>query len=112
MLAGACLRGSGIAPKLLREPAAEIEAHQELAVVRNIVRHLGHEPGLGLVAGSRYQLTAYGIWGYFFLGHAAQPNHVLHEQVEATLSEIAQMYGGRRGAAVSAVIVSVDGQTG
>jgi Arabinose-binding domain of AraC transcription regulator, N-term len=46
MPAGACLRGSGIALKLLREPAAEIEAHQELAVVRNIVRKLGREsPG-------------------------------------------------------------------
>lgn len=65
--AGACLRGSDISPKLLREPGAEIEARQELAVVRNIVRHLGREPGIGLVAGSRYQLTAYGIWGYAFL---------------------------------------------
>jgi len=67
MPAGVCLRGAGIAPELLREPAAEIEAHQELAVVRNIVRNLGREPGIGLIAGSRYQLTAYGIWGYAFL---------------------------------------------
>ena len=29
---------------LLREPGAEIEARQELAVVRNIVRHLGRQP--------------------------------------------------------------------
>ena len=55
MPAAACLRGSGIAQKLLREPAAEIEAHQELTVVRNIVRSLGREPGIGLTAGSRYQ---------------------------------------------------------
>jgi AraC-like DNA-binding protein len=67
MPVAACLRGSDIPPKLLREPAAEVETHQELAVVRNIVRDLGHEPGIGLVAGSRYQLTAYGIWGYAFL---------------------------------------------
>jgi len=65
--AAACLRGSDISPRLLREPGAEIEARQELAVVRNIVRHLGDEPAIGLVAGSRYQLTAYGIWGYAFL---------------------------------------------
>ena len=65
--AGACLRGSDISPRLLREPDAEIEARQELTVVRNIVRHLGRQPGIGLVAGSRYQLTAYGIWGYAFL---------------------------------------------
>src|SRR5262249_56648581 len=45
LAAGACLRGSDISPRLLREPGAEIEARQELAVVRNIVRHLGPEPG-------------------------------------------------------------------
>ena len=67
MPATACLRGSGIAPRLLQEPGAEIEARQELSVVRNILRYLGGEPGLGLIAGSRYQLTAYGIWGYALL---------------------------------------------
>src|SRR5262249_59966601 len=59
--------GAHTPPSLLREPAAEIEARRELAVVRNIVGHLGGQPGIGLVAGSRYQLTAYGIWGYAFL---------------------------------------------
>ena len=39
-----CLRGSDIPTRLLREPGAEIEARQELAVERNIVRHLGRQP--------------------------------------------------------------------
>jgi AraC-like DNA-binding protein len=61
------LRGSGITPRMLEDPYAEIEAHQELVVVRNIVRHLGEEPAIGLEAGRRYHLTAYGIWGYALL---------------------------------------------
>jgi AraC-like DNA-binding protein len=64
---GACLRGSGIRLESLDDPVAEIEAAQELAVVRNLVRHLGHGAGIGLEAGRRYRLTAYGIWGYALL---------------------------------------------
>jgi AraC-like DNA-binding protein len=64
---GASLRGSGIAPRMLTDPYAEIEAEQELAVVRNIVRRIGDEPAIGLEAGRRYHLTAYGIWGYALL---------------------------------------------
>ncbi|MDX1649947.1 MAG: AraC family transcriptional regulator, partial [Myxococcota bacterium] len=49
------------------DPFAEIDARQELGVVRNLVRHTGGAPGLGLEAGSRYHLTTYGIWGYAVL---------------------------------------------
>src|SRR5207249_10076072 len=63
----ACLRGSGIRAERLEDPFAEVEAAQELIVVRNIVRHLGRVPGIGLEAGRRYRLTAYGIWGYALL---------------------------------------------
>src|SRR5213076_1017448 len=65
--AAACLRGSGIRAERLADPFAEVEAAQELIVVRNIVRRLGRVPGIGLEAGRRYRLTAYGIWGYALL---------------------------------------------
>jgi len=65
--AHASLRGSRIAAERLEDPFAEIEASQELTVVRNLVRHLGDVPGIGLEAGRRYRLTAYGIWGYALL---------------------------------------------
>jgi AraC-like DNA-binding protein len=65
--AGVCLRGSRIRVEQLADPFAEIEAVQELCVVRNLVRHLGHVPAIGLEAGRRYRLTAYGIWGYALL---------------------------------------------
>lgn len=67
----ACLRGTGFPEAALDDPVAgvelEIEAHQELQVVRNLVAQLGPRPGLGLEAGLRYHLTTYGIWGYAVL---------------------------------------------
>lgn len=59
-----CLRDSGIDPATLADPKAEITPAQERMLVHNIVRQLGHLPGLGLDAGLRYHLAAYGIWGF------------------------------------------------
>jgi len=61
------LVGTGITVEMLDQPKVEVAASQELAVVRNIVRHLGHIPGIGLDAGLRYHLSAYGIWGFALL---------------------------------------------
>src|SRR5947208_13789560 len=62
--AAACLRGSGIRAERLEDPFAEVEAAQELIVVRNIVRHLGRVPGIGLEAGRPHRLSAYRRWIY------------------------------------------------
>jgi AraC-like DNA-binding protein len=61
------LRGSGISEPMLASAQAEIEAAQELHVVRNLVALSGNEPALGLLVGARYRLTTYGIWGYTLL---------------------------------------------
>ena len=61
------LRDSGITPAMLEQPRTEISADQELTVVRNIVRRIGHLPGVGLDAGLRYHLSTYGIWGFALL---------------------------------------------
>ncbi|MFA5939722.1 MAG: AraC family transcriptional regulator [Sinimarinibacterium sp.] len=66
------LRASGITPEMLEQPKTEISADQELAVVRNIVRRIGDQPGLGLDAGLRYHLSTYGIWGFALL---TSPNY-------------------------------------
>ncbi len=55
---------TGLTPSVLREPAAEIHADQELALVRNLVGILGDDAALGIDAGSRYHITSYGIWGF------------------------------------------------
>ncbi len=59
-----CLEGTGIGRDGLADPDTEISAAQELHLVTNVVKHLAHIPDLGLEAGLRYHLSAYGIWGF------------------------------------------------
>jgi AraC-like DNA-binding protein len=59
-----CLRGTQIDPEALANPGTEISAAQELHLVTNVIQHLPHVAGLGLEAGLRYHLSAYGIWGF------------------------------------------------
>ncbi|OWL85407.1 AraC family transcriptional regulator [Halopseudomonas aestusnigri] len=61
----ACLQGSGLDEGVL-SAGARIQRWQELAVIRNLVA-LAPEPGLGLLVGSRYQLTSLGLLGYTML---------------------------------------------
>ena len=67
-----CLADTRLNWRLLAEPGAEVEAQQELQLIRNLVRHLGHIPGIGLQAGLRYRLSSYGIWGFALL---SSPNY-------------------------------------
>jgi len=60
----ALLRGTGLAPARLDDPSAQVDAHQELTVARNLVRELGDPPGLGLDAGVRYRVTTFGVFGF------------------------------------------------
>lgn len=60
----ALLTGSSILPAQLADPHLEIDPDQELQVIHNLVCLHGKVPGLGLMAGSEYHLTTYGIWGY------------------------------------------------
>ncbi|MDX8032035.1 AraC family transcriptional regulator [Lentzea sp. BCCO 10_0856] len=63
----ALLDGSGLTPERLADPAAEINAHQELAVVRNLAACLSHA---GVAAGRRYHATTFGVLGHAFLSAA------------------------------------------
>ncbi|MFJ4656741.1 AraC family transcriptional regulator [Nocardia sp. NPDC088792] len=58
------LQGSGLTEQALADPDAQIDAHTELAVIRNLVRELGHRPELGLEVGRRYRITTFGIFGF------------------------------------------------
>ncbi|MGE8360450.1 AraC family transcriptional regulator [Pseudomonas sp.] len=62
-----CLHGTGLNLAQLGDPGAEIDAAQELCLIRNLVQGLGHLPGLGLKVGPRYHLSTYGIWGFALL---------------------------------------------
>ena len=63
----ALLQQTGITRQMLDDPKAEIEATQEIQLIRNLLSTLGHPPELGLEAGQRYRLTTYGLWGYAVL---------------------------------------------
>ncbi|QKW07540.1 AraC family transcriptional regulator [Streptomyces sp. NA04227] len=58
--------GSGLSAAAVNETGAYVTAEQELTVVGNLVDACP-EPALGLVAGSRYHLSAYGPWGLALL---------------------------------------------
>ncbi|NIJ11785.1 AraC-like DNA-binding protein [Saccharomonospora amisosensis] len=59
------LAGTGIDVRTTRDPLAQVEAHQELAVVRNLIHCDDEDPAtLGSEAGRLYHATSYGIFGY------------------------------------------------
>ncbi|ANZ39660.1 hypothetical protein BBK82_30075 [Lentzea guizhouensis] len=82
------LDGSDITDGQLADPAAEINARQELAVVRNLAARLPHA---GVAAGRHYHATTFGVLGHAFLsaatrrGHASapRPGHLPHAGVAA-----------------------------
>jgi AraC-like DNA-binding protein len=60
----ACLLGSGLVATDLSDPDLEVEAGQELAVIRNILGTLGDQPGLGSQAGTRITMGLLGLLGF------------------------------------------------
>lgn len=64
------LHGSGVEDGLLSDPNAELSPIQELRVVKNLSRLMGHPPGLGLRLGLRYRLGNFGVWGYALMSSA------------------------------------------
>lgn len=62
-----CLFRSGLAEAELADPATVVEATQELAIARNLIRQLGNRPGLGLEVGLRYRFSTFGVWGFAIL---------------------------------------------
>lgn len=65
-----CLQGSGIDRSLLESPRGQVQARQELQVIRNLLAHVGPDQPLALEVGCRHHLTAFGIWGFGVLSSA------------------------------------------
>lgn len=61
-----CLIGSAISNDALTQANGQVEAWQELAVIRNLLEHTGR-PGLGFTTGRRYHLTSLGLLGFTML---------------------------------------------
>jgi len=58
------LDGSNLTAAQLALPNIELSAAQELRITENLLRALGHPPGLGLEIGRRARLSTIGLWGY------------------------------------------------
>lgn len=65
-----CLAGTGLAESDLTDEDAEIWAHQEFTVVRNIITRLGDQPGRGIDVGGFSTLGRTGVLGFMFLTSA------------------------------------------
>lgn len=61
------LRGSGITPAQLDDLDAEVTGRQEIRVLQNLAAAVGPDSPLGILAGRRYRLSSYGVWGLMIL---------------------------------------------
>ncbi|MGQ0620043.1 MAG: AraC family transcriptional regulator ligand-binding domain-containing protein [Panacagrimonas sp.] len=59
-----CLAQTGLRAAELTDPATEVSLEQQFVIIRNVLRHAGDPPGLGLKAGSRYHFTSLGPVGF------------------------------------------------
>ena len=60
----ALLAQTGLSRDDLNNDQLQIEALQEVQLIRNLVTLLPQHPTLGLLAGSRYHLHTFGLWAY------------------------------------------------
>jgi AraC-like DNA-binding protein len=90
------LRHTGITRELLDNAKGDIEAHQEIQLIRNIIQELPHIPTLGLQAGNRYHVTTYGLWGYAVLSSPtfgtaiSMGSRMLNQTFSLTTNDITQ----------------------
>jgi AraC-like DNA-binding protein len=75
----------------LDNPETVVEASAEMAVVRNLLRELPHVANLGLLAGERYHLSAYGIWGFAL---ASSPTARKAVELSQTYQELTFVFSG------------------
>ncbi len=91
------LRHTDITRSLLDEPDADIEAIQEVQVIRNLMGELPHVPTLALQAGTRYHVNTYGLWGFALLssptlGDAlSMASRMINQTFALTTNEIEQV---------------------
>lgn len=91
------LMHTGLSPAQLEDPKGELEATQEIQIIRNLVTGLPHLPMLGLAAGSRYHITTYGLWGYAVLSSpslgacVSMASRMLNQTFSLTTNEVEQL---------------------
>lgn len=58
------LHDTGLSADRLHDPRTEVEAGQELQLVRNLLDGCPGQSELGVLAGLRYHISSYGLWGF------------------------------------------------
>lgn len=84
MTTTSCLAGTGLGAADLHNEHALIWAHQEFAVIRNILAQLGARPGLGIDIGAYSTIGRTGVIGFMML---AGPT--VHEAIERAIPYLA-----------------------
>lgn len=59
-----CLAGTRLRPENLLDPSVEVTPALELVVLGNIVRKLGHPPGIGFDLGAKIHIAVYGVLAF------------------------------------------------
>ena len=67
MTTTSCLAGTGLQPQDLHDEHAQIWAHQEFGVIRNLLAGLGSRPGLGARIGAHSTIGRTGVFGFMML---------------------------------------------
>lgn len=106
MTVARCLDGTGIAPADLHDEHAQIWAHQEFAVIRNLLAGLGAGPGLGARIGAHSTIGRTGVFGFMLLAgptvQAAIDRVIPYLALSPTHLRFALEVGGGGAAAVRA----------
>lgn len=90
------LQHTGLSTGQLDDPKGELEAAQEIQLIRNLVNGLPHRPTLGIEAGERYHVTTYGLWGYAVLASPtlgmaiSMASRMLNQTFSLTTNEVEQ----------------------
>lgn len=93
----AMFRQTGLNRTLIEDTKGEIDAQQEIQLIRNLVTELPHLPQLGLEAGGRYHVTTYGLWGYAVLSSptlgmaVSMASRMLNQTFSLTTNEVEQV---------------------
>ena len=90
------LQHTGLGRAQLEDPKGELEAVQEIQVIRNLVNGLPQRLTLGIEAGERYHVTTYGLWGYAVLSSptlgmaVSMASRMLNQTFSLTTNEVEQ----------------------
>ena len=95
--AEAMLQGTGLTSAQIDDPKGELDAEQEIQLIRNLVTALPQHETLGIEAGCRYHVTTYGLWGYAVMSSPtlgmgiSMASRMLNQTFSLTTNEVEQV---------------------